>query len=105
MDHSKESILASFETRLGSSRDAQIKEALIMGVDGFLLDNMDADTVRLAVSIIRKTEKGNDIFIEASGGINIENIQPYLDTGINAISIGVLTHSAVSKDIRLEFIL
>ena len=83
----------------------QIKEALKIGVDGFLLDNMDADTVRLAVSIIRKSDKGNDIFIEASGGINIENIQPYLDTGINAISIGVLTHRAVSKDIRLEFIL
>ena len=83
----------------------QIKEALKIGVDGFLLDNMDADTVRLAVSIIRKSDKGNDIFIEASGGINIENIQPYLDTGINAISIGALTHRVVSKDIRLDFIL
>ena len=83
----------------------QIKEALKIGVDGFLLDNMDADTVRVAVSIIRKSENGDDIFIEASGGINIENIQPYLDTGINAISIGAITHHAVSKDIRLEFIL
>ncbi len=47
----------------------------------------------------------DDIFIEASGGINLENIYPYLDTGINAISIGALTHKAISKDIRLEFIL
>ena len=83
----------------------QIKEALKIGVDGFLLDNMNADTVRLAVSTIRKTKNGDDIFIEASGGINLKNIQPYLDTGINAISIGALTHRAVSKDIRLEFIL
>jgi len=83
----------------------QIKEALKIGVDGFLLDNMDAETIRLAVSIIRKSENGDDIFIEASGGINLENIHPYLDTGINAISIGALTHRAISKDIRLEFIL
>ena len=83
----------------------QIKEALKIGVHGLLLDNMDPETVRLAVSIIRKSKKGDDIFIEASGGINIENIQPYLDTGINAIAIGALTHRAVSKNIRLECIL
>jgi len=82
----------------------QIKEALETGVDGFLLDNMDATTVRLAVSIIRKFENGANIFIEASGGITIENIHLYFDTGINAISIGALTHRAISKDIRLEFI-
>ena len=51
-----------------------------------------------------RSENGDDIFIEASGGISIENIQPYLNTGINAISIGALTHQAISKDIRLEFI-
>jgi nicotinate-nucleotide pyrophosphorylase (carboxylating) len=44
------------------------------------------------------------VFIEASGGITLENIHPYLDTGINAISIGALTHQAVSKNIRLDFI-
>ena len=82
----------------------QIKEAIKIGVDGFLLDNMDVNTIRLAVSIIRESENGDDIFIEASGGINIENIHPYLDTGINAISIGALTHQAKSKNIRLEFI-
>ena len=83
----------------------QIKEAIKIGVDGLLLDNMDADTIRLAVPIIRKSNNGDDVFVEASGGINIENIHPYLDTGINAISIGALTHQAISKDIRLEFIL
>ena len=45
----------------------QIKEALKIGVNGLLLDNMDPETVRLAVSIIRKSKKGDDIFIEASG--------------------------------------
>ena len=82
----------------------QIKESLILGVDGFLLDNMDVNNIRTAVSIIRQFKNGDNIFIEASGGITLENIQPYLKTGINAISVGALTHQAISKDIRLEFI-
>jgi len=82
----------------------QIHEALKTGVDGFLLDNMRPDTIRSAVSIIRASQNGEDVFIEASGRITLENIHPYLDTGINAISIGALTHQAVSKNIRLDFI-
>ena len=42
---------------------------------------------------------------ENSSTLTIENIHHYLDTGINAISIGALTHRIISKDIRLEFIL
>ena len=82
----------------------QVHEALKTGVDGFLLDNMKPETIRSAVSIIRASQNGEDVFIEASGGITLENIHPYLDTGINAISIGALTHQAVSKNIRLDFI-
>ena len=82
----------------------QIHEALKTRVDGFLLDNMKPETIRSAVSIIRASKNGEDVFIEASGGITLENIHPYLDTGINAISIGALTHQAISKNIRLDFI-
>ena len=82
----------------------QIHEALTIGVEGFLLDNMKSETIRSAVSIIRASQNGKDVFIEASGGITLENIHPYLDTGINAISIGALTHQAVSKNIRIDFI-
>jgi nicotinate-nucleotide pyrophosphorylase (carboxylating) len=82
----------------------QIHEALKIRVDGFLLDNMKPETIKSAVSIIRASQNGEDVFIEASGGITLENILPYLDTGINAISIGALTHQAISKNIRLDFI-
>ena len=82
----------------------QIHEALKIRVDGFLLDNMKPETIRSAVSIIRASQNGEDVFIEVSGGITLENIHPYLDTGINAISIGALTHQAISKNIRLDFI-
>ena len=82
----------------------QIREALIIGVDGFLLDNMSPLCIKKAVTLIRNSDTGGDIFIEASGGITDKNIISYLDTGINAISVGAMTHSATSKDIRLEFI-
>ena len=82
----------------------QIREALETNVDGFLLDNMNPQTIKESVSLIRASENGNDIFIEASGGITLKNIHPFLETGIDAISIGALTHQAVSKDICLNFI-
>ena len=82
----------------------QIREALEANVDGFLLDNMNPQTIKESVSLIRASENGNDIFIEASGGITLKNLHPFLETGIDAISIGALTHQAVSKDICLNFI-
>ena len=82
----------------------QIREALEANVDGFLLDNMNPQTIKETVSLIRASENGNDIFIEASGGITLNNIHPFLETGVDAVSIGALTHQAVSKDIRLNFI-
>ena len=46
---------------------------------------------------------GKKIFIEASGGITIKNLSSYLDSGVDAISVGAITHSVISKDFRLEF--
>ena len=82
----------------------QIREALIIGVDGFLLDNMSIDLIKKAVAIFRNSEGGEDIFIEVSGGITEKNIVTYLDTGIYAISVGAMPHSATIKNIRMEFI-
>ena len=82
----------------------QIIEGLSVGVDGFLLDNMQPENIRKSVQIIRNFPGGGSIFVEASGGITLDNIHGYLDTGINAISVGALTHQIRSKDIRLEFV-
>ena len=82
----------------------QIQEALLIGVDGFLLDNMCPELIKDAVKLIRNSRGGGGIFIEASGGITDKNIVSYLNTGIDAISVGAMTHSVTSKDIRLEFI-
>ncbi len=81
----------------------QIEEALEIGVDGFLLDNMSPNETIKAVKFIRDFKSDEDVFIESSGGMTFEKFQNYLNTGINAISIGGLTHSVKSSDIRLEF--
>ena len=81
----------------------QIKEALENNVNGFLLDNMSPKKIIDCVQLIRSYPSGSQIFIEASGGINLSNIEPYLNTGIDGISIGALTHQIKSCDIKLEF--
>lgn len=81
----------------------EIEIALKAGAKAFLLDNMTPDEIRVAVDRIRSVPDGNDIFIEASGGMKLDNIKDYLGSGINAISVGALTHSFKSADIHLEF--
>ncbi len=92
-----------FKIELEVENLEQIYESMEIGVDGFLLDNMPADTIKQAVELIRSYPDGKDIFIESSGNITIENIDEYLTTGVNAISIGALTHSIKSIKLHMEF--
>lgn len=80
----------------------QVKDGIIAKVDGFLLDNMTPDQCIEAVQLVKASK--SSIFLEASGGINSDNLTGYLPTGIDAVSIGALTHSVKSADINLEFI-
>jgi nicotinate-nucleotide pyrophosphorylase (carboxylating) len=77
----------------------ELKEALEYGAEAILLDNMSAAQVREAVDLIRKENRW--IPIEASGGIVLENIRTYAETGVDFISVGALTHSAKAADISM----
>ncbi len=77
----------------------QLKEALEAGADIIMLDNMDTDTMRKAVSITN-----GKALLEASGGINENTIAVVAQTGVDFISSGALTHSAVSLDISFDII-
>ncbi|MBM2813322.1 MAG: nadC [Ignavibacteria bacterium] len=81
----------------------QIKEALECYIDGLLLDNMSSGETTLAVKIIRAYVFGEKVFIESSGGITLDTLKDYVTTGIDAISIGALTHSATAAELHLEF--
>lgn len=81
---------------------SQLLEAILLKVDGILLDNFTPEDVKEAVVYARS--KNPNIFIEASGGITLENLKDYVSTGVDAISVGALTHSAKSIKMHLEFI-
>ncbi|MEO0895100.1 MAG: carboxylating nicotinate-nucleotide diphosphorylase [Bacteroidota bacterium] len=67
------------------------------GVDRIMLDNYDYDTMRQAVDLI-----GDQAETEASGGITLDTVRAYAETGVNFVSMGALTHSIKSMDISLK---
>jgi nicotinate-nucleotide pyrophosphorylase (carboxylating) len=76
-----------------------LEEAIGVGADAILLDNMSVKEMKEAVLIA-----GGKVLLEASGGITLETIEAISKTGINLISVGAITHSAPSVDISLEVI-
>ncbi|MBE3132357.1 MAG: carboxylating nicotinate-nucleotide diphosphorylase [Acidobacteria bacterium] len=82
---------------------AQLGEALAVGVDAVLLDNMTPADVAAAVRLVRARPAGALCWIEASGGITLANIRAYAQAGVDTISVGALTHSAPAVDIALDF--
>ncbi len=67
------------------------------GVDMILLDNMKPAQLREAVALVN-----GRIFLEASGGITLDTINEVAATGVNAISVGALTHTVRALDLSLE---
>lgn len=75
----------------------EVKEAVESGADIIMLDNMNAANMKKAVRII-----DHRAFVEASGGVTIDNVLEIAKTGVDFISVGGLTHSARAVDISLE---
>jgi nicotinate-nucleotide pyrophosphorylase (carboxylating) len=75
----------------------QVEEALAAGADGILLDNMLPETMAAAVRMTR-----GKAFTEASGGITLDSVRDAAQTGVEFISVGMLTHSAAALDISLD---
>jgi len=76
--------------------------ALGTGADRLLLDNMSPALMREAVALRDQNAGGtNGVSLEASGGINLENVREVAETGVEFISIGVLTHSAPTLDFSM----
>ncbi len=72
------------------------------GVDYILLDNMDNETMKNAVKM-RDSYGDSAPLLEASGGVNLDTIAEIAKTGVDFISVGALTHSAVALDLSLDF--
>ncbi|MDR0953220.1 MAG: carboxylating nicotinate-nucleotide diphosphorylase [Elusimicrobiota bacterium] len=75
---------------------SEVQEALKVGVDIIMLDNMTPAEIIKAKKIIAAKA-----IIEVSGGVNKNNLAEYCKTGVDVISMGALTHSVPAKDISL----
>jgi nicotinate-nucleotide pyrophosphorylase (carboxylating) len=76
---------------------AQVREALSVQADAILLDNMPVPMLEEAVRIVDCAA-----FTEASGGVTLDTVAGIAATGVDAVSVGALTHSAGSVDLSLD---
>jgi nicotinate-nucleotide pyrophosphorylase (carboxylating) len=81
---------------------AELEQALKHGAEALLLDNMAVDDVRRAVE--RCASHSRRLPLEASGGIKLENVRAYAETGVDYISVGALTHSPIAVDMSMRIL-
>jgi nicotinate-nucleotide pyrophosphorylase (carboxylating) len=78
----------------------ELEQVLEHGAEAVLLDNMTPEQVRQAVELVGKSSR--PVPLEASGGITLENIRAYAETGVDFISVGALTHSVPAVDLSMR---
>jgi len=79
-------------------------DAAKFGADIIMLDNFSVKEIKKTIKELKEKNLREKIILEASGGINLDNLESYAKTGVDIISIGILTHSAKSLDFSLEII-
>ena len=77
---------------------AQVQAAIAAGADIVLLDNMPPATMRECVALC-----AGKVLTEASGGVRLENVRTFAESGVDWISVGSLTHSPPALDLALDF--
>ncbi len=85
----------------------ELEVALAHGAEAVLLDNMSPEDVKRAVERCSQpdTQKADRrIPVECSGGIRLENVRAYAETGVDFISVGLLTHSTHAADMSMRVV-
>jgi len=77
----------------------QLRQAITAGADQVLLDNMNLESLREAVTISQ-----GRVRLEASGGVNLDNVRNIADTGVDFISVGSLTKNVHAIDLSMRFV-
>lgn len=77
----------------------ELRAALDAGCDMVLLDNMDVQAIRECVRVVK--QRAPQVQTEASGNMTLERVRAVAETGVDYISVGALTHSAMSLDLSL----
>lgn len=80
--------------------ESELREAIAAGADQVLIDNQSPDTVARWCAIARAASPAP--FLEASGNMRLETVRAYALAGVDAVSVGSLTHSVAAADVSLE---
>lgn len=78
----------------------ELEEALTHGAEAVLMDNMNVEDVRRGMERIHQHSRR--IPVEVSGGVRLDNVRDYAETGADYISVGALTHSAQAVDLSMR---
>ena len=93
----RKSLGVTLKVEVETTRIEEVEQALEAGADIIMLDNMDVETMALAVKRI-----GDRALTEASGNMTLERVAKVAATGVNYISVGALTHSVEALDISMR---
>jgi len=88
----------NLEIEIEARTAEEMDEALTLGVERILLDNMSLDELRHAVALCAGRAE-----LEASGNVSLDNVRAIAETGVDFISVGALTHSAKAFDVSLRW--
>jgi nicotinate-nucleotide pyrophosphorylase (carboxylating) len=77
----------------------ELRAALAGGCDFVLLDNMDVQSVRECVRVVK--QQAPQVKTEASGNMSLDRVRAIAETGVDYISVGALTHSVTALDLSL----
>ena len=96
---SRENSEASADIEVEVDNLDQFRTVLMQEPDIILLDNMDIETMKMAVKI-----NNNKALLEASGGVTLGIVKAIAETGVDLISVGALTHSSPALDMSLNIL-
>ena len=94
----KEAIRAAERFKFLQDKDKEIKACIIM------LDNFPPQNIGRVINALKEKKLYEYVLIEASGGVKLDNIVQYAKAGVDAVSLGCLTHSARALDISQAFV-
>lgn len=98
----RETVSFSKKIEIEVSRAEGALEAAKWGADIVMLDNFSPKEIGETISLLKKNRLRDKVLIEASGGINEQNVLEYVATGVDIVSLGEITDSAKALDMSLE---
>ncbi|MFW9810473.1 MAG: carboxylating nicotinate-nucleotide diphosphorylase, partial [Candidatus Thorarchaeota archaeon] len=79
----------------------EVQQAIGAGADIILLDNFKPKDIKGVIEVLKSEGTRDKVILEVSGGIDIENVKEYAETGVDVLSSGALTHSFESSDFNM----